>query len=182
MIIAIDPGHGGSDPGAVGPAGTREKEHTLAISLCLSESMQAAGHKVVLTRDSDRDVAGADVPAVVELQARVDMANRAAADVFISVHINASVNPAAQGTETWYYQDGQALARQIQTEIAGLGLTDRGIKQAGFYVLRHTNMPAALVEAAFISNHAEEALLSTDAFRRRAAAAVAAGIETWLGQ
>jgi len=179
MIIAIDPGHGGSDPGAVGPAGTQEKEHTLAISLYLRNLLAQAGHKVALTRETDRDVAEPDATAGEELQARVDIANEAGADIFISVHINAAVNPAAQGGETWYYQTGRELARCIQTQIARLGLSDRGIKQANFYVLRHTDMPAVLVELGFISNQAEEALLNTEDFRLQAAAAIADGIEAW---
>ena len=179
MLIAIDPGHGGSDPGAVGPAGTKEKEHTLAISLYLRNLLAQAGHGVVLTRDTDCDVAAPDATAGEELQARVDIANQAGADMFISVHINAAVNPAAQGGETWYYQTGRELARCLQAQISRLGLRDRGIKQANFYVLRQTDMPAVLVELGFITNPAEEALISSDPFRLQAAAAIADGIEAW---
>lgn len=179
MIIAIDPGHGGSDPGAVGPAGTREKEHTLAISLYVRDLLQKAGHEVVLTRETDWEVAEIGSTAGEELQARVNIANLADADLFVSIHINASVNPQAHGAETWYYMSGIELARCLQGEIVKLGLTDRGIKQGNYYVLKYTYMPAALAELVFISNPEEEALANADDFRKRAAAAIVDGIMRW---
>jgi N-acetylmuramoyl-L-alanine amidase len=182
MIITIDPGHGGSDPGAVGPAGTQEKEHALTISLYVRDLLQEAGHEVVMTRETDIDVAEAGATAGEELGARVDIANLAAADVFISIHINAADNQQAQGAETWYYMSGMDLARYIQAEIVQLGLDDRGVKQGNFYVLKHTDMPAILVELAFISNPEEEVLLSGVDFRRQAAKCITDGLQRWLNE
>lgn len=176
MIIVIDPGHGGSDPGAVGPAGTQEKDHALAISLYMREMLEQCGHQTILTRESDMDVAAADATAGEELGARVRIANLAAADIFVSLHINAAASPQAHGAETWYYRSGLELAQCIQTELVKLGLTDRGIKQAGFYVLKNTGMPAVLVELAFITNPDEELLLGSDDFRKRAAEKIVQGI------
>ncbi|HBS60622.1 MAG: N-acetylmuramoyl-L-alanine amidase [Bacillota bacterium] len=179
MKIVIDPGHGGSDPGAIGPAGTQEKTHTLAVALYLRTLLQEAGHQVILTRETDRDVAYPDASASEELQARVDIANQAGAGLFISLHANAADNSGAGGTETWYYLDGYLLAEAVQGELANLGLTDRGVKQANFYVLKYTEMPAILVELAFISNSAEERLLAAEEFRERAAREINNGLAVW---
>lgn len=179
MIIAIDPGHGGSDPGAVGPAGTMEKEHALAIAFYLRDLLQEKGYQVVLTRETDNDVALPYAAAAEELQARVDIANAARADCFISLHTNAASTPAAYGTETWYYLSGRILAAFVQEGMAQLGLVNRGVKQGNFYVLKQTDMPAILVEAAFISNPSEEQSLATEEFRRRIAAVIYDGIVAW---
>lgn len=179
MIIAIDPGHGGSDPGAVGPAGTVEKEHTLAIALYARELLEKSGHQVILTRDTDQDVAFPEATASAELRTRVDIANQAYADIFISIHINAAASAEAHGTETWYYLGGQAFAAFVQTALSKLGLADRGVKQANFYVLKHTVMPAILVEIGFISNPQEEQLLATEEFRLNAAQTIVDGIWSW---
>lgn len=180
MKIVIDPGHGGSDPGAIGPAGTQEKNHALAVALYLRTLLQKTGHQVILTRETDRDVAYPDASSREELQARVDIANQAGAGLFISLHANAAENSEAGGTETWYYLDGYPLAEAVQRKLAELGLTDRGVKRANFYVLKYTEMPAILVELAFISNSAEEQLLAAEEFRKKAAQEINNGLSDWL--
>lgn len=179
MIVAIDPGHGGSDPGAVGPAGTEEKAHALAIALHLRNIFEKNGHKVILTRETDLDVSYPGASAAEELQARVNIANRAVANIFISIHINAVVNPEAHGVESWYYLSGRNLAEFIQVELSKLGLADRGAKQANFYVLKHTAMPAVLLEIGFISNSTEEQMLANKEFRLRVAQAIFEGVTAW---
>lgn len=179
-LIVLDPGHGGSDPGAVGPAGGCEKTCTLAMALALQVCLADAGANVMMTRCSDTDVGYANDSANEELRARVDLANRAGADVFISLHANAAENPEAHGTETWYYAAGQELAEKVAAAMAMLGLTDRGAKQGGFYVLKYTSMPAVLVETAFISNPQEEQLLFQPDFQTRVASAVAEGLAAWF--
>lgn len=176
MMVAIDAGHGGSDPGAVGPAGTREADVCLAIGLLLKGLLEGHGWEAVITRDGDDDCAGAGADAAEELQARCDIANDAGADCFISIHCNAAENPEACGTETWYYDAGRPLAASVQKALGRVGLVDRGIKAGGFYVLKYTEMPAALAEVGFISNAAEEALLSDGQFQRSVAEALLEGI------
>ena len=100
-IITIDPGHGGSDSGAVGPNGYTEKEGAFAISQKVASILNQSGAKVVMTRDSDVDVYGPNASARNELQARVDVGNNANSDIFVSIHCNAFVNPAANGTQTF---------------------------------------------------------------------------------
>ena len=183
-IITIDPGHGGSDSGAVGPNGYTEKEGAFAISQKVASILNQSGAKVVMTRDSDVDVYGPNASARNELQARVDVGNNANSDIFVSVHCNAFVNPAANGTQTFYYgssYQGQRLAQSIQEKmIEANGLRDRGISTCNFYVVKHSYMPAVLIETAFITNYDEEALLSDDEWQTTMAKAIAEGINEYF--
>lgn len=183
-IITIDPGHGGSDSGAVGPNGYTEKEGTFAISQKVASILNQSGAKVVMTRDSDIDVYGPNASARNELQARVDVGNNANSDIFVSIHCNAFVNPAANGTQTFYYgssYQGQRLAQSIQEKmIEANGLRDRGISTCNFYVVKHSYMPAVLIETAFITNYDEEALLSDDEWQTTMAKAIAEGINEYF--
>lgn len=183
-IITIDPGHGGSDSGAVGPNGYTEKEGAFAISQKVASILNQSGAKVVMTRDSDVDVYGPNASARNELQARVDVGNNANSDIFVSIHCNAFVNPAANGTQTFYYgssYQGQRLAQSIQEKmIEANGLRDRGISTCNFYVVKHSYMPAVLIETAFITNYDEEALLSDDEWQTIMAKAIAEGINEYF--
>lgn len=183
-IITIDPGHGGSDSGAVGPNGYTEKEGAFAISQKVASILNKSGAKVVMTRDSDVDVYGPNASARNELQARVDVGNNANSDIFVSIHCNAFVNPAANGTQTFYYgssYQGQRLAQSIQEKmIEANGLRDRGISTCNFYVVKHSYMPAVLIETAFITNYDEEALLSDDEWQTTMAKAIAEGINEYF--
>lgn len=183
-IITIDPGHGGSDSGAVGPNGYTEKEGAFAISQKVASILNQSGAKVVMTRDSDVDVYGPNASARNELQARVDVGNRVNSDIFVSIHCNAFVNPAANGTQTFYYgssYQGQRLAQNIQEKmIEANGLRDRGISTCNFYVVKHSYMPAVLIETAFITNYDEEALLSDDEWQTTMAKAIAEGINEYF--
>lgn len=183
-IITIDPGHGGSDSGAVGPNGYTEKEGAFVISQKVASILNQSGAKVVMTRDSDVDVYGPNASARNELQARVDVGNRVNSDIFVSIHCNAFVNPAANGTQTFYYgssYQGQRLAQNIQEKmIEANGLRDRGISTCNFYVVKHSYMPAVLIETAFITNYDEEALLSDDEWQTTMAKAIAEGINEYF--
>jgi N-acetylmuramoyl-L-alanine amidase len=198
-LIAIDPGHGGADSGAVGilPAGSVtglpprfdadgqtvlfEKDVTLDVSQRLNAFLQARGFPTVMTRT--QDLAGGDVPyttVTADLKARTDIANAAGARLFVSIHENA-LSATTEGTETFhfYYANpgARALAQLVHQEVvAALGLPDRGVKTAGFYVLKHTTMPAILVEGAFLSNPNEALLLADPNVRQRLAEAVGTGV------
>ena len=183
MRIVIDPGHGGYDPGAIGPAGLLEKQVTLAVSLKLADKLRHAGVEAVLTRTSDSVPWPANVNR--DLAARCEIANRAGADFFISIHCNSAADPSARGTETYAYKPGgrgEQLARAVQEElIKACGLANRGIKFANYYVLRRTDMPAVLTELAFISNPEEERLLGSPDYQEKCATAIARGIGKVIG-
>ena len=171
--VVIDPGHGGSDPGAVGN-GLQEKEVNLDISLRLAALLEAdtndpaggGSWEVRLTRETDISVS---------LQARVQLANGWPADRFYSIHHNGFSNPAANGIETYAFANGTTAANlrdRSQEELLGaLGLTDRGVKTANFYVLVNTTMPAILSEGGFITNPGDAAVLGNPARRQDAAEA-----------
>lgn len=186
-VVVLDPGHGGSDPGAIGGSGLMEKEVTLPIANALKKELQDRGAKVYMTRTTDVDVYGPHASGVDELQARVDVATKYSADAFVSIHINSFNNPTVGGIATYYYDKtpyDEGLASNVQGEIAGeegFG-GDRGIQPGDLYVLRHTDMPAVLVELGFISNKQEEKLLKTSRTQQDFARRIADGIEKYFGR
>ncbi|HEY5532425.1 MAG TPA: N-acetylmuramoyl-L-alanine amidase [Candidatus Anoxymicrobiaceae bacterium] len=172
-LVCLDPGHGGEDSGA-NYNGVMEKIPNLDIALRVRPILQSLGYNVVMTRETD---------ATVSLQQRCDIANAARADVFMSIHNNAYMTD-SQGTETYSYygaSEGKKLATLVQQQVVQrIKLPDRGVKEAGFYVLHHTNMPSALVEGCFLTNPAEAKLLQNSKFRQKIADGVAAGIHLYL--
>ncbi len=177
--ICIDPGHGGSDPGAVSRAhSVTEKQVTLDISLRLATILRAEGWNVVMTRSVDRDVSYAGSSDKEELGARAGVANEQSADLFVSIHCNSSANSGVGGTSIhWYKSDDYVLAKNLENELlVATGRTHRGLIKDRFFVLAHTQMPAVLIETAFISNSAEGALLASPDYRDRIARGIAAGL------
>lgn len=155
--VCIDPGHGGRDPGAVGN-GLQEKDLTLRIATEVSHILRAAGIAVLQTRTTD---------VAVELTERAKKANEYKADAFVSIHINSAENTSARGYETFGYTKTEPLVVAIHSSIIAGNVfsADRGCKQAQFAVLRHTSMPAALVELGFLSNKEDAKLVSTSVER-----------------
>ena len=171
MIIVIDAGHGGNDPGAVGE-NLQEKKPALDIALMAKEMLEEAGFTVILTRLNDY---------FVELQERADIANDAGADIFVSIHHNGFSDRQANGIETLFHPNsvnGRKLANEIQTKLAWkLDRSDRGIKgRQDLYVLNKTAMPAVLTEIGFVTNPEEQELLKTCTFKFKAARAITQGI------
>jgi len=188
-VIAVDAGHGYPDTGAVGPTGTLEKDNTLAIANMLALDLRAGGATVVMTRSSDNAPTSANFDTGTDLMNRVATANNAKADLFVSIHNDAFDNASASGTTTYYNSSNakailsSQLAADVQYElIKALGTTNRGVKDANFYVIKYTSMPAILVEAGFISNEVEEQKLSTPAFRQSIADAIMKGMVTYFNQ
>ena len=185
-IIVLDPGHGGSDPGAIGPTGLQEKQVTLPIAEYLKSILEAKGAKVILTRTTDVDVYGPHASGVDELQARVNVANGNQADAFISIHINSFSNPNVGGIATYYFDgsdQSKKLASSVQEQIAEhSGFNgDRGIQPGNLYVLRHSLMPSILVELGFISNPKEEGHLKESETQKDFANELAKGLELYFG-
>ncbi|TWH46316.1 N-acetylmuramoyl-L-alanine amidase [Sporomusa sp. KB1] len=183
-IVCLDPGHGGSDPGACGN-GLRECDINLIVALKVKGCLQAVGYQVIMTRETDVDVFGPDATASQELGARCDISNNAGADVFVSIHCNA-FNEVSNGTETLYCDGsvkGKLLAGFIQKQLIGLGdLTDRGLKTNPLYVTKHTDAPACLTELAFISNPKDAAKLGNPVWQDEFARAVARGVTDYFSQ
>ena len=179
MKVCIDPGHGGSDPGACGN-GLKEKDISLIVAKKVKDYLIAAGCEVVLTRETDTDVGYANDDAVTELQSRCDISNIFKADAFISVHCNSFGYPGPSGTETIYSDGsirGENLANCIQTQLIGLGdLINRGLKTTPLYVTKHTDAPACLTELAFISNIDDSKKLNDPDWQDKFSRAIARGV------
>ena len=184
-VIVLDPGHGGSDAGAIGPSGVTEKSVSLAVSLKAQKLLAASGYQVVMTRTTDIDVAAPGVSDAVELQARVDKAPPNAA-LFISVHCNAFSTGKANGMETYHAPTavkGARLARLLNEELERLGgLNNRGVKAARFYVMTHSQCPASLIELGFITNPHEEKLLASDDYQQKLAQAITNAVNRYFSQ
>lgn len=176
-VIVVDPGHGGSNPGAVAN-NTREADNNLAVAMKLREKLAQAGAKVVMTRSTDKTVAAEGSSLGDELQARLDIANANHADLFVSIHSNSNPDKNIAGAMTFYPSGkSQELALDVQTSlIKETGATDKGTSPATFYVLRNAAMPSILVEMGFVTNETEAAYLHDDIYRGKVASGVFNGI------
>ncbi len=199
-VVVLDPGHGGRDRGARGRRGVEEKRVVLDIARRTRLILANAGLKVYLTREGDR---------FIPLSDRCRRAARWKADLFVSIHANASTKPGAHGVET-YVLAGAGFpptnaGRSLRTRSAGYpgnrwdgantilgyclqrnlvaqsGGGDRGLRRARFLVLREAPCPAALVECGYLSNRVEESRLNTQTFRSRIALGIAHGILDYVG-
>ena len=178
-LIVIDPGHGGSDTGAE-HNGLVEKDLNLDISKRLRAILLARGWQVKMTRDTDVDVFGPNASAHDELQARDDIAIKAGARMYVSVHSNSFTSSSLSGTTTYYFRpDSYPLAQAVHARLAALPTKDDGIRKDNFYVIHHSTMPAILVETAFLSNPGDAGLLKSEAFLQRIAGCIADGIEDY---
>lgn len=186
--IVLDPGHGGSDSGAIGPTGVMEKSVTLRVANEVRRLLVKEGAVVYMTREADIEVSAKRAAAtdIEELQARCDVANKKKADIFVSIHMDSFTNKAAKGTTGYYYALGNKRSRVLADKIrAGIidqiGTQSRGTQSCNFYVVKHTDMPATLVEVAFISNESEEKLLDSEEGIQKAAQGIADGIADYFG-
>jgi N-acetylmuramoyl-L-alanine amidase len=180
--IVIDAGHGGLNLGAhVRQPFCEEKRITLLTALYMKKYLNQLGYRVVMTRNSD---------AFVPLPRRVEIANKARADLFISIHYNSSRIPSAQGIEVFFSDVSDDQNRSVLSrKLAGSILTrivrrthapSRGVKKANFLVIRETNMPAVLVEGGFISNPQERAFLKDPLYLDKVARGIVEGIDHYL--
>ncbi|HYN77308.1 MAG TPA: N-acetylmuramoyl-L-alanine amidase [Lamprocystis sp. (in: g-proteobacteria)] len=221
LVVAIDAGHGGEDPGAIGAHGTHEKNVTLSIARRLAALVEKEpGMRPVMIRDRD---------LFVPLRQRIQKARKAEADIFISIHADAFTDPKVRGSSVFTLSRGGAsseaakwladrensadriggvdlgasdevlagvlldmvqnatlehsteAARAVLGNLSRLGVTHRGeVQKAGFMVLKAPDIPALLVETAFISNPDEEARLLNGANQQRLAEAILAGVKQYF--
>ena len=214
--IVIDPGHGGTAPGAIGRSGSVEKDLTLDLSRRIASNLRNSEYEVSLTRTDDR---------TIDLEDRASFATDSGADLFVSIHVNSSTNRKLTGFETYYLdlatdpaaaetaarenlgarggvgglnevldeivrnankRESRDLAKSIQDSLVMQmskeygDVRDLGVKHAPFVVLVGAEMPAVLVEVAFLSNAVEEARLNEDAYRQQVADAIHIGIESFV--
>ena len=176
LLVVIDPGHGGKDSGAPGLGGLLEKDVVLPIGKKIASILEQNGVQAVLTRDAD---------FFVELQGRVDIAQRVNATLFVSVHAN-SVDGRSDvnGLEVYYYDSGYALAEVVRKTILQdiSTIKDRGTRKARFYVLRKNSMPAILVETGYMTGREDNPRLGSPEYQNRMAESIARGILKYLQQ
>ncbi len=178
LIVVLDPGHGGYDSGCVGPTGLSEKTCNLRQARLVAGLLRQRGATVELTRDGD---------VFVSLEERVQRAQAAGAELFVSLHFNsldATTDPLiARGSSVWYRHDyNRPLAEALQARLLSLGLDDHGVKQNDLRVLLSSDFPCVLVEHLFLSHPLDEMEVMPLAFRRRLAQAVVDGIVEWADQ
>jgi len=177
LVVVIDPGHGGVDPGAVGIGGLKEEDIVLDVGLKVAQLLEQQGVRVVMTRQSDQGV---------DLEPRVQIAESARADIFVSIHANAlsMSRPDVNGIETFYSSpEGARLGRVIHDNMIQFsGMNDRGLKSARFYVIRNTSMPAVLLEIGFVTGAQDAPQLADPEWRSQMSVAIARGILQYLSQ
>ena len=187
--VVIDPGHGGPDPGAIGPSGLMEKDVVLDVGLKLAALFNRVGCYTILTREEDVHLGDSRDPDSfykrLDLERRAELANKSRADIFISVHANSFPEAVWSGAQTFYHsgsRESRGLAEAIQKELSlRLGPNLR-LSRPGdhYYVLRNTRMPSVIVEVGFISNPREEALLGRPEYRKKLAEAIFYGTVNYL--
>lgn len=188
-MIIIDPGHGGADPGAVGPSGTREADINLIISRKQQILLVTRGISAALTHEGPGRQPGADPNT--DLNARARMIHQQRPEITISNHCNAAATTSARGMEIFHYPGhvaGRLLADRVYAELIqvcqSFGIPGRGIKSANFAMTREparAGAAAILIEFAFISNPSEEKILTGATYQDQAAAAVMRGVLNYMG-
>ncbi|SFB08122.1 N-acetylmuramoyl-L-alanine amidase [Lentibacillus halodurans] len=176
--VVIDPGHGGEDNGATGASGQYEKSFTLSLSKKVKKLLeQESEMEVFMTRTDDSFISQ-------ESRYRPKYANKLNADVFVSIHGNTFSNPSVSGTETFYYHNNSRQFAQILQKhvVESTGFRDRGIKKKDLFVVRDTEMPAALIEVGYLTNPADESEMRTDDLQSRVAASIVEGIKEYKEQ
>jgi N-acetylmuramoyl-L-alanine amidase len=172
LRVAILPGHGGSDAGAISRTGAMEKDYTLDVAKKVQKLLADAGAIPLMCREGDENVT---------LENQAEFAIRNKADVLISIHFNSFFVERVNGSEAYYYKPiDYALAKAVHEEITKIkGLKNKGLKKAMMHNLNHTTMPGVLVEPLFISNLREEALLKDEDFQWKLAQAIVTGIKRY---
>lgn len=183
--VVLDPGHGGQEPGALSPWGDKEKNFTLSIASKVRYYLETQGANVIMTRYGDYSPGSDWGYWVDELVARASIANSNAADIFVSVHINAyPQDPTVSGVMGFYRRgswSSQSLASTIAQCVAGTtGLRYIDTQVGPYYVLNHTYMPAALVEVGFMTNWNDVNLLRQNWFLDQVAIGISQGIADYL--
>ncbi|MGZ9587265.1 N-acetylmuramoyl-L-alanine amidase CwlD [Paenibacillus marinisediminis] len=190
-IVAIDAGHGGADGGAISRQGVIEKDINLAIALQLRDYLQQAGAIVVMTRETDQDLANPDTKGYrkrksEDMKRRVQYLQEKKPDLFVSIHMNSIPSNRWSGAQTFYRNDlpgNKQLAKLIQEEIRrNLENTERVAKpdERDLYLLRMMHVPSALIEVGFLSHPEESRLLADADYQRKVAASIYKGILRYM--
>lgn len=188
QVVAIDPGHGGFDPGKVGVTGVLEKDINLAISFKVRKKLEKKGVQVIMTRMTDDAICSPEEKnkKMADMRNRVEIINASNAAIAVSIHQNSFTDSSSKGAQVFYYtgsKEGEKLAKILQTSIREkIGDNNRRLEKANsdYYVLRKVSCPVVIVECGFLSNPGEEALLGEEDYQEKVADGIAAGILQFL--
>jgi N-acetylmuramoyl-L-alanine amidase len=176
-VVVIDAGHGGKDPGTTSVLGAREKDIVLSVARQVAAELRQCGVDARLTRSGD---------TFLELEDRPAVADRCKAQLFVSVHADASDNHAAQGFAVYVSPSAsthaQSAAKAVLKRLCDSCNPSRGLKTAKYKVLVHANVPAMLIELGFLSNRSEATALATATYQQRIARAIAHGCVDYLAR
>ena len=186
--VVIDAGHGGEDPGKVGINGTPEKDLNLQIALLVKEYLEENDVKVVMTRENGEGLndAGASNKKVQDMKRRIELIEKTAPVVAVSIHQNSYPEEYVHGAQVFFYSgstEGQELAERIQTQLVKKVDPEnkRQIKaNDSYYLLKKTGTPIVIVECGFLSNREEAEKLCTDEYQEKIAWAINMGILQYL--
>ncbi|MCR8844514.1 N-acetylmuramoyl-L-alanine amidase [Paenibacillus sp. SC116] len=169
--IVIDPGHGGKDPGSIGQQGTIERDMTLQLAKEIEqELLEKTGATVLLTREQDESV---------DLQQRIDMAEKESADLFLSIHFDAFTTNDVEGMTTYHRNSNdQPIAQAVHDRLIekNFDTRDRGVRAGDYYVLRENTVPSLLLELGYISNEKDETRMRSLYFHQEASEAIVDGV------
>ncbi len=184
IIVVVDAGHGGNDPGKVGTAGNLEKDINLEIALKLKAELEEQGIVVILTRDTDTNLAtlGATNKKTSDMSNRVELINESNATCLISIHQNAYSDPGIKGAQVFYCsqsEESKKLAETIQGSlIENLDPENHRQIKAGddYYLLKKTICPSVIIECGFLSCPSEESKLTDEGYQQKLAEAICQAI------
>lgn len=172
--IVLDPGHGGSDSGALSTTGQEEKNYTLIFAKLVAKKLRSKGAKVIMTRDTDK---------TVSLYQRPQLAASSSANAFISFHFDSSdeINTAS-GFTCYYYHSGDSklLAQSVNQKMANLPLTNRGTEFGNYLVIRNNAVPAILIEGGYINTDKDFKKIQSPSYQEKYADDVVSGLQTYF--
>ena len=188
IVIVIDPGHGGTDPGMIGVGGLEEKGINLSVSLLLRDTLEKSGYSVIMTREEDKglyDSSAANKKAQ-DMQRRIAMIREHAPVLSVSIHQNSYQDSGVHGPQVFYYEgsvEGKKLAEAVQNSLNQHLEVDRPREVKGntsYYLLKRSSGPLVIVECGFLTNPEEAQKLQTKEYQQKVAGAVTEGIRTYL--
>lgn len=189
-VIVLDPGHGGADPGMLGIGGLEEKKINLEVSLRLQRVLEEKGFTVVMTRETDRGLydESSNSKKSQDMQRRIALINESKPVLTVSVHQNSYQDSSVKGPQVFYYEhsaEGEKLAKALQDSLnTGLNVERPRVEKANttYYLLKRSEGTLVIAECGFLTNPDEAALLQTEEYQEKVAAALAEGILTYLEQ
>lgn len=187
-VVALDPGHGGFDPGKVGVSGALEKDINLSISWKVKQQLEKKGIEVIMTRTTDQGLYGEGErnKKMADMKNRVETIQASGASIAVSIHQNSFTDTVSKGSQVFYYtnsEESQRLANRIQTSIKETLKDDNRRIEKGntdYYMLRKVTCPIVIVECGFLSNPMEEALLMEEDYQEKMAKGISKGIIKYL--